>query len=61
MGKRSFVEEIDYRMAVARFNAALESCGRLQDDDREALLRQIAQQILSQLPNAPAEMQKAAN
>jgi hypothetical protein len=49
--KRSFLETLDYRIAVGRFESALEACERLPDDDRELLLRKIARQILSQVPS----------
>lgn len=51
--KRSFLETLDYRIAVGRFEFALEACERLPDDDRELLLRNIARQILSQVPSGP--------
>jgi hypothetical protein len=47
--KRSFLETLDYRIAVGRFESALEACDRLPDDDRELLLRNIAEQILGQV------------
>jgi hypothetical protein len=51
--KRSFLETLDYRIAVGRFESALEACGRLPDGDRELLLRNIAKQILGQFESAP--------
>jgi len=47
--KRSHLEELDYHIAISRFDAAFEASMRLRDDDREALLRNVAQQMLSQL------------
>jgi hypothetical protein len=56
--KRSHLEELDYHIAVSRFESAFEACTRLQDDDRELLLRDMAQQMLSQVtegsPNSTA-------
>ena len=49
--KRDFSEELDYRIALRRFESAFEACQRLPDEDRESLLRDIARQILEQLPN----------
>ena len=46
----SFAQTLDYRIAIGRFESALEASERLPDDDRESLLRDIAKQILQQLP-----------
>ena len=46
----SSAQTLDYRIAVGRFESALQASERLPDDDRELLLREIAKQILEQLP-----------
>lgn len=46
----SFAQTLDYRIAVGRFEFALEASERLPDDDRELLLREVAKQILQRLP-----------
>lgn len=46
----SFAQTLDYRIAIGRFESALEASKRLSDADRELLLRDIAKQILRQLP-----------
>ena len=46
----SFAQTLEYRIAIGRFESALEASERLPDDDRESLLRDIAKQILQQLP-----------
>jgi hypothetical protein len=50
MHDQSYAQTMDYRVAVGRFESALEASERLPDDDRELLLRDIAKQILQQLP-----------
>ncbi|GEM_PF-6355686 len=52
--RQSFIKTLDYRIAVGRFESALQACERLTEDDRELLLRDIARQILQRLPNAEA-------
>ena len=37
----SFAQTLDYRIAVGRFESALEASERLPDDDRELLLREV--------------------
>ena len=46
----SSAQTLDYRIAIGRFESALEASERLPDDDRELLLRGVAKQILEQLP-----------
>jgi hypothetical protein len=53
--KQFHLEEIDYRIAVSRFESAFEACTRLQDDDREALLRDMARRMLSQVTHQPPQ------
>ena len=50
MHNPSFAQTLDYRIAVGRFESALEASERLPDTDRGLLLRDIAKQILQQLP-----------
>ena len=45
----SFAQTLDYRIAIGRFESALEASERLPDNDRGLLLRDIAKQILQQL------------
>lgn len=45
-----FAQTLDYRIAVGRFESALEACELLPDDDRELLFREVAKQILQRLP-----------
>lgn len=47
-------QTMEFRIAVGRFESALEASERLSDDDRELLLRDIAKQILQQLPTNAA-------
>ena len=56
--KRSFKEALDYRIAVRRFESAFEACDRLVQEDRELLLRQIAERVLGSLPNPTSQKQK---
>jgi hypothetical protein len=56
--KRSFKETLDYRIAVRRFESAFEACDRLVQEDRELLLRQIAERALGSLPNPTSQKQK---
>jgi hypothetical protein len=49
MSDLSFTQTLDYRIAVGRFESALEASERLSDADREALLRDVAKQILQLL------------
>jgi len=46
----SIAQTLDYRIAVGRFESALEASELLTEDDRELLLRDVAKQILRQLP-----------
>jgi hypothetical protein len=55
--KRSLEETLDYAIAVGRFDSAFEACERLHRDDRQLLLREIAERIAKQLPNEPSESQ----
>lgn len=43
-------QTLDYRIAIGRFESAFEASELLPDDDRESLLRDVAKQILGQLP-----------
>ena len=56
--KRSFKEALDYRIAVRRFKSAFEACDRLVQEDRELLLRQMAEQALGCLPIPTSQEQK---
>jgi hypothetical protein len=56
--KRSFKDALDYRIALRRFESAFEACERLVAEDRELLLRQIAERALGQLPKATAQKPK---
>ena len=56
--KRLFKEAFDYRIAVRRFKSAFEACERLVQEDRELLLRQIAERALGSLPNPMSQKQK---
>jgi hypothetical protein len=56
--KRSFKEAFDYRIAVRRFESAFEACDRLLQQDRESLLRQIAERALDRLPTPRSQKQK---
>jgi len=57
--KRSFEEVLEYRVAVRRVESAFEACERLPYEDRQLLLKKIAERVLQQLPNALSEEQKA--
>jgi len=57
--KRDFSEELDYRIALRRFESAFEACQRLPDEDRESLLRDIARKILQQVPSDLPREQRA--
>jgi hypothetical protein len=54
MHEPSSTQTLDYRIAVGRFESALEASELLPDDDRELLLKDIAKQILKQLPTSEA-------
>ena len=55
---KRFKEAFDYRIAVRRFESAFEACDRLVQEDRELLLRQIAERVLGSLPNPTSQKQK---
>lgn len=57
--ERSFEEKLAYRIAARRFESAFEACQQLTQDDRQLLLKEIAERVLEQLPNAPSERQTA--
>lgn len=47
---QSFLETLDYRIAVSRFESAFEECDRLVQNDRLSLLREIAGRIVQEMP-----------
>ena len=55
--KRSFAEQLDYRIAVRLFELAFEACARLPDQDQRILLDEIAKRSSQKV--GPAEEQKA--
>jgi hypothetical protein len=57
--KRSFREDLEYRIAVRLFESAFEACSRLPANDRDALLKDIAKRVLENLPQAISEEQKS--
>jgi hypothetical protein len=57
--KRSFEEKLAYRIAARRFESAFEACQQLPQDDRQLLLKEIAERILPQLANTHSEGRSA--
>lgn len=55
--KRSFAEQLDYRIAVRLFESAFDACQRLPDQDQRLLLWEIAKRASQKA--GPAEEQKA--
>ena len=55
--KRSFAEQLDYRIAVRLFESAFEACERLPDQDQRILLEEIAKRASQKV--GPAEEQRA--
>jgi hypothetical protein len=53
--KRTFEEKLAYRIAARRFESAFEACQQLSQDDRQLLLKEIAERILPQLGNTHSE------
>jgi hypothetical protein len=53
--KRSFEEKLAYRIAARRFESGFEACQQLSQDNRQRLLKEIAERILQLLQNAPSE------
>lgn len=54
---RSFEKQLAYRIAARRFKSAFDACQQLSEDDRQLLLKEIAERILQILPKAPAAEQ----
>ena len=52
--KRAFDEKLAYRIAARRFESAFEACQKLAEQDRQALLKEIADRVLQQLRAAPS-------
>ena len=57
--KRSFGENLAYRIAARRFESAFEACQQLSESDRQLLLKETAERILHFLPKTPAAKQSA--
>lgn len=55
---RSFEEKMAHRTATRRFESAFEALEQLPQDDRQLLLREVAERIVQQLRNAPSEEPK---
>jgi hypothetical protein len=57
--KRSFAEQLDYRIARRRFESAFEACEKLADVDRQLLLKEIAERASKHLRQTQPDEQKA--
>jgi hypothetical protein len=57
--KRSFAEQLDYRIARRRFESAFEACEKLTDVDRELLLREFVERVSKRLGQTQPDEQKA--
>lgn len=54
--KRSLEQTLDYAIAIGRFDSAFEASERLHRDDRQLLLRQMADRIAVRLTNELADL-----
>lgn len=52
-----FDEVVEYRIAVRRFESAFEACERLPHENRQLLLKEVANRLAQQMPEAPSEEQ----
>jgi hypothetical protein len=54
--QRSLEQTLDYAIAIGRFDSAFEASERLHPDDRQVLLRQMADRIAVQLTNEISDL-----
>jgi len=57
--KRSLEETLDYAIAIGRFDSAFEACERLNRDDRQSLLRQVASRLTMRLKSETPDAEMA--
>jgi hypothetical protein len=54
---RAFDEVVEYQIAVRRFESAFEACKRLSHENRQLLLKEVANRLSQHMPDSPSEEQ----